>query len=212
MLERLTVNLCEYGCGQKGMFLMNSGKWCCESHYNKCPERRKKNSEGLKRAHKEGRKGYTYNPKSAWRTGKTFLTDSRIKSRFDLELMFTVDGIGPHRNVLINERGHQCEICGNTEWLGNPIVLELDHINGVKNDNRKNNLRLLCPNCHSTTPTWRRKKTDKRYQKYTDDEMIEAISTSKTMYEALCRLSLSWGSKTTLEKIIKKYDVDFMRL
>lgn len=39
-------------------------------------------------------------------------------------------------------------------WCDEPIVLHLDHINGVRNDNRKTNLRFLCPNCHSQTKTY----------------------------------------------------------
>jgi len=39
-------------------------------------------------------------------------------------------------------------------WCGEPIVLHLDHINGVRNDNRRENLRFLCPNCHSQTTTY----------------------------------------------------------
>lgn len=44
-------------------------------------------------------------------------------------------------------------------WLGNKITLQLDHINGIFNDNRIENLRLLCPNCHSQTETFAGRKT-----------------------------------------------------
>lgn len=45
--------------------------------------------------------------------------------------------------------------CGNTgEWMGQKLVLQLDHINGIHNDNRIENLRFLCPNCHSQTHTY----------------------------------------------------------
>lgn len=55
--------------------------------------------------------------------------------------------------------GDVCSICGINEWQGRPLVLQIDHINGDNRDNRIENLRLLCPNCHSQTETFCRKKT-----------------------------------------------------
>lgn len=49
---------------------------------------------------------------------------------------------------------YKCVKCGNEgEWMGEPITLQLDHINGINNDNRLENLRFLCPNCHNQTET-----------------------------------------------------------
>jgi hypothetical protein len=48
-----------------------------------------------------------------------------------------------------------CETCGNGgEWQGRPLTLQLDHVNGKYDDNRLENLRWLCPNCHSQTETF----------------------------------------------------------
>jgi len=63
------------------------------------------------------------------------------------------------KRQLISERGHSCESCNLSKWKNNLIPLELEHINGNCLDHKSSNLKLLCPNCHALTSTYRRKKS-----------------------------------------------------
>ena len=63
--------------------------------------------------------------------------------------------------LIINE----CAICGISKWNDKPINLELDHIDGKRINHSLSNLRLLCPNCHSQTETYRSKNRSKNCKK-----------------------------------------------
>jgi len=63
---------------------------------------------------------------------------------------------GTLRKILTEVRGYKCEIseCGISSWLDKPLTLQIDHINGDAGNSFPNNVRLLCPACHSQTPTF----------------------------------------------------------
>ena len=75
-----------------------------------------------------------------------------------------VDGLrGKHqtsnyiRKYILEKQNHKCNICGISDYNGLPLTLELDHINGIYTNNTEENLRCICPNCHSQTPTYKAK-------------------------------------------------------
>ena len=49
---------------------------------------------------------------------------------------------------------NRCDWCGLSEWRGRPLSIQIDHVNGIRDDHRLENLRMLCPNCHSQTDTF----------------------------------------------------------
>lgn len=59
---------------------------------------------------------------------------------------------------------NKCEKCGIKEWNNLPIVCQLDHIDGNRNNHVLENLRILCPNCHSQTVTYRGKNKCSKYE------------------------------------------------
>src|SRR4051794_5173065 len=77
------------------------------------------------------------------------------------------------RERILREQNHQCSECKTgLIWNGKPLKLELDHINGDRTNESRSNLRIICPNCHQQTPTYKRKNVKRVY---TDAEIKEAI-------------------------------------
>ena len=68
-----------------------------------------------------------------------------------------LEGLGKNffKQMVTDRDGYKCSCCGTHEWMGKPIVLDLEHIDGNSENNSEENLTLLCPNCHSQTPTFK---------------------------------------------------------
>lgn len=96
-----------------------------------------------------------------WNKGKTGVQKSTI--RIDDSLVFVENSSLARQHVKKRIRDqklidYRCGCCGiGPEWQGNPMPLILDHINGINNDNRLENLRFVCSNCDSQLPTYKSK-------------------------------------------------------
>ena len=72
---------------------------------------------------------------------------------------------GTIRSTLLYIRGHQCEMCKRTKWKNEPIPVVMDHIDGHSNNNKADNLRVICCNCDALLPTYKSKNSDRAYRR-----------------------------------------------
>ena len=101
-------------------------------------------------------------------------------------------------NVLIRGRikehnllEDKCAICGINKWRKKKLNLDLDHVNGDRSDNRLENLRFLCPNCHSQTDTFRGRGMNTGIKKVADEDLLAALRECPNIRQALIRVNLT---------------------
>lgn len=104
-----------------------------------------------------------------WRRLKSLGLHCASKGGSSIDLKEILEGKHPYYQTfklnkrLVKEKilEYKCSCCGISEWNNKPITLQLDHINGNNSDHRLENLRLICPNCHSQTDTYCGKNKEK---------------------------------------------------
>jgi hypothetical protein len=185
------INYCSLEC-------RNSRTWSDEDKKKKSISA--KNSEKVKISNKN-------RPKDFWiKIGEKRKENHRkeiLQSNYD-DLSFN-----RLRYRILYEQDNKCNCCGLSEWLNEPIILELEHKDGNHFNNERSNLEMICPNCHSLTNTWRgRNKTNKRL-KISDEELFHSLLKNEwNMRQSLIEVGLApkGGNYNRCHKLKKEYN------
>jgi hypothetical protein len=184
----VTDELCFYGCGKVAKYLNKSKNLMCEQIPSKCEAVRLRNSAGTKEANRTGKRK---NQKQIYDDLPDDVKKRMNWNKENYNAVFSYDGKGSHKKVLIQDRGHKCEKCLLSEWLCEPIPLELEHVDGDNRNNIKENLLLLCPNCHAKTNFYRGKNKNTGKLKVTDDQILEELRKGLTVRQVLMNVGLT---------------------
>lgn len=190
--------LCDYGCEKESSYILKNGKNCCSKRPAGCEILKKINSEKTKLVYSTNKRepmtivyqnlSQETKDKMNWSKGQILMSVDEVfinGKEWGSELL---------RKYLhhYNLKNYCCEICSLTEWNNNHITLELDHIDGNRINNQLSNLRWLCPNCHSQTPTFRGyNKSLTGKIKVSDEVLITALKECQNIRQALQKVGLA---------------------
>ena len=138
-----------------GVEISQKNKFCCQSHaaiYNNRHRQKKSNT-----CQYCGKVFY------GWETSRNKFCSIACSQNYKFDKKDKDYRQGKIKNMATLKRHYlknneyKCAICGISKWNDTEIVLILDHIDGNPNNNMPNNLRLVCPNCDSQLPTYKKK-------------------------------------------------------
>lgn len=133
---------------------------------------------------------------SEYRKKQSIGTALRYKNKEANRLKFLTDtpfetlGWDSKRAKILLDQDNKCGKCNLSEWLKHPLTLDVDHIDGNHQNNLRENLIALCPNCHSITPTWRG-KNKKSCNRVSDEVALEALKSEPSIRQALIKCGLA---------------------
>lgn len=202
--------LCDYGCGKEASYTLKNGKHCCSKRPAGCDVLKEINRAGTKKAYTSGKRlpvSILYKSLPAetkdrmnWAKGKTFTPNTEIFT----ENSYYSNEMVKQRIVKDDLLKYCCSKCGIDSWQGETIVLDLDHINGNNTDNMLENLRFLCPNCHSQTCTYKGRNKNTGKPKVSDEELLTAYKNCSNIRQALIEVGLAakGGNYERLKRLI----------
>lgn len=159
-----------------------------------------------------------------WSKGVTLFECDKLQRKSLSEMLVqnsnTKSNVLKWRLIHAGIKEYKCEnsLCGRSEWNGQPISLELHHINGDNTDNRIENLQLLCPNCHAQTDNFRGKNIKNKNSQFLflprESENIESNCKlcGKPFYkkyktQTFCSLQCNQDFNVKKSKIVSKEEL-----
>lgn len=110
---------------------------------------------------------------------------------------------------VLYEQNEKCNKCGISEWMGQKITLELEHKDGDHYNNERENLEVLCPNCHALTDTWRGRNKKVKADRISDETLFNAlVENNWNMRQSLIQVGLAakGGNYIRCHKLKNEYN------
>lgn len=186
-------------CGKEHDGSYGSGSYCsyrCSRSRNWTKEVNEKRSAAVRQAHVNHRDKFE-NFRIASQDPRTVEKRKQALRRLWDSVPFENLGYDGKKKRVLQEQKGRCAICGISDWCGKPLSLHLDHIDGDTKNVTRENLRGLCPNCHSQTETYCGKRGGTKGKVAVSYQTLkDAVITSESMSQALRKVGLNENSAT----------------
>ena len=134
-------------------------------------------------------------PSTQTAADRTVAAEKLRNTRLQKYLSTPFDELGceNRRRRVFEEQEHKCIKCGISEWSGHKISLELEHKDGNTENNKRENLEGLCPNCHSITDTWRGRNKPARngIVDITDKFLLQCLQETDNIRQGLLKAGIA---------------------